>query len=401
MSDLPGIKALDGLHVLECAHYIAGPRCAQILFDHGAEVVKLEPPGGDLSRRSAPKHDGWSMYFAAHNRGKQSVALDLKRPEAAGILERLIRWADVIVTNYTPAATERLGLDFASASRINPRIVVVRISAYGLSGSSRDDPGFDGTVQARSGLAHMVGTADGPPTITSVPLTDYFAAVEGALAALLALKRRDATGAGQEVDVSMMDATSTVLGYLYAEVLSFGEQPMRSGNRAPYALTGAYEASDGYVYIAPMGDPAWAALCRLIGRNEWAAPGAAYLDSDLRLRDRDIVEQAVGAWTRQLRRAELIEALGRAGIPCGQINSVAEVATDPLLMERKMLQPVSLGGGGRTVPMPGVELKLAGVPNAETPSVVPALGEQTQEVLLRLGLGADEIRGLREAGVIR
>src|SRR5262249_39362323 len=157
---------------------------------------------------------------------------------------------------------------------INPRVVVVRISAYGLSAGFRDLPGFDGTVQARSGLAHMVGAANGPPTITSVPLTDYFAAVEGALGAMLALHRRQATGTGQGVDVSMMDATSTVLGYLYAEVLSFGQQPTRSGNRAPYALTGAFEANDGFVYIAPMGDPAWQSLCTLIGRAEWSAPGA-------------------------------------------------------------------------------------------------------------------------------
>jgi CoA:oxalate CoA-transferase len=391
--------ALAGLRVLECGHFIAGPRCAQILADHGAEVVKLEPPTGDPSRRSAPKHDGWSMYFAAHNRRKKSVVVDLKRHESKAILERLIGWAEVIVTNYTPGATDRLGLNLESARRSNPRIVIVRISAYGLSGPARDLPGFDGTVQARSGLAHMVGPADRPPTVTSVPITDFLSAVEGAFGALLGLRLRDATGEGQEIDVSMMDATSTLLGYLYAEVLKFKQDPKRTGSRAPYALTAAYEAADGHVYIAPMGDPAWKALCGLIGRPDWAESGADYLDPDTRLRDRNIVESAVNDWTRTLPRAELIGALDAAGIPCGAINSVAEVAADPLLTERGMLQLVQLGRSGLSVPMPGAEVKLSHTSPADR-ATVPELGGDTVDVLRRIGFSPDELARLRESGVI-
>jgi crotonobetainyl-CoA:carnitine CoA-transferase CaiB-like acyl-CoA transferase len=394
------LRALEGVRVLECAHYIAGPRCAQILADHGAEVVKLEPPTGDLSRRSAPRRDGWSLYFAAHNRRKQSVVVDLKHPESAAILERLIRWAEVIVTNFTPGATERLGLDFASASRVNPRVVVVRITAYGSTGAGRDTPGFDGTIQAQSGLAHMNGAEEGPPTVASLPLTDYLAAVEGALGAVLALRRRDTTGEGQEVDVSMMDASTTVLGYLLAEVLAFGAQPKRSGNRAPYALTGAFATQDGYVYIAPMGDPAWKALCQLIGREEWAQPDARYADADLRLQDRNLIEAAIGAWTRRLPTGQVVAQLVQDGVPCGPVRSIAEVASDPGLVERRMLQEVRLGAEGRTVPMPGTEIKLAGVlPDGEVP-VVPRLGADTRDVLRRLGLDGDELERLKTAGAV-
>jgi crotonobetainyl-CoA:carnitine CoA-transferase CaiB-like acyl-CoA transferase len=392
-------KALSGLKVLECTHYIAGPRCAQILSDHGAEVVKLEPPTGDLSRRSPPTRDGWSLYFAAHNRRKQSVVVDLKRPEAARVLERLIRWADVLVTNYTPAATERLGLDFASAARINPLIVVVRISAYGLTGADRDEPGFDGTVQARSGLAHMNGAEDGPPTVASVPLTDYLSAVEGALGTLLGLRQRDATGQGQEIDVSMMDSTTTVLGYLLAEVLTYGAEPKRSGNRAPYALTAAFATADGYVYIAPMGG-AWKTLCDLIGRPEWAAPDARYANPNIRVQERQVIEEAIGAWTRGLTSKDVVQQLRQSGVPCGQLNSVADVATDPRLVERNMLQNVRLGEDGRTVPMPGREIKLASYPLEEECPVVPALGAQTRDVLQRLGFDADEIDHLKSAGAV-
>jgi crotonobetainyl-CoA:carnitine CoA-transferase CaiB-like acyl-CoA transferase len=394
------IRSLQGLRVLECGHFIAGPRCAQILADHGAEVVKLEPPGGDLSRRSAPKINGWSLYFAAHNRHKQSVVVDLKRPEAQPVLARLIEWADVIVTNFTPAATARLGLDFASASKVNPRIVVVRISAYGITGSGRDLPGFDGTVQARSGLAHMVGPADRPPTVTSVPLTDYLTAVEGALGAMLGLSRRDLTNQGQEVDVSMMDAANTLLGYLYAEVLVGGKAPMRTGSRAPYALTGAYEAADGFLYIAPIGDAAWAALTGLIGHPEWATPASRYSDPDTRLRDRDIVEGAVNQWTRGFSRDELIGRLDAVGIPCGPVRSVDEVAVDPLLAERAMLEDVVLGSSGDVVPMPGVEIKLTGVEPEHDRAMVPELGMHTDDVLGRLGFDAAEIAALRASGAL-
>jgi crotonobetainyl-CoA:carnitine CoA-transferase CaiB-like acyl-CoA transferase len=339
------------------------------------------------------------MYFAAHNRNKQSIVVNLKHAASSTVVERLIAWADVIVTNYTPGAIERLGLDFNAAARINPRVVVVRISAYGLTGSNRDVPGFDGTVQARSGLAHMVGEANGPPTITSVPLTDYFAAVEGALGAVLALRRRDLTGKGEEVDVSMMDATSTVLGYLYAEVLDFGVRPKRTGSRAPYALTGAFEARDGFVYIAPMGDHAWSSLCGLIGRPEWSSPGAEYADADARLRDRDIIERAVTEWTRALPRDDIVDRLMQAGIPCGQVNSVEEISRDSMLRERDMLRPVELGVGGPSVPMPGIEIKLRDTRSSQR-AIVPRLGADTQRVLARLGFSEPEVEQLKWCGAI-
>lgn len=387
--------ALCGVRVLECTHFISGPRCGQLMADHGAEVVKLEPPSGDPSRSSPPLRSGWSMYFAAHNRRKESVSVDLKQDDGREILRRLIEWADVLITNYTPGASERLGLDYAAASHVNPRIVVVRISAFGVTGKDRNLPGFDGTVQARSGFAHMVGPQDRPPTVTSVPVLDFLGAVEGAYGAMLGLRQRDQTGLGTEVDVSMMDAASTVLGYLYAEVILAGKNPMRTGSRAPYALTGAYQSADGYLYIAPIGHPAWKALCELVGRPEWAAPGAPYLDADARLRDRDLIESAIERWTRQLPSARVMEACERAGIPCGAIQSVRDVVDDPLLAERGMIQQVELGAGGAAVPMPGTEIKMGGDepgrPDEVDRPVVPELGADTQAVLGRLGFSTEQL----------
>lgn len=408
--------ALRGVRVLECTHFISGPRCGQLLADHGAEVIKLEPPSGDPSRKSPPIRSGWSLYFAAHNRRKQSVSVDLKQDAGRLILRRLIEWADVLITNYTPGASERLGLDFRSASQVNPRIVVVRISAFGLTGADRNLPGFDGTVQARSGFAHMVGPEDRPPTVTSVPVLDFLGAVEGAYGALLGLQQRERTGQGTEVDVSMMDAASTVLGYLYAEVIDAGKDPKRTGSRAPYALTGAYQSQDGFLYIAPIGPAAWKALSDLVGHPEWAAEGAAYLDANARLQDRDLIEGAVERWTLGLTNAQVMEACEGAGIPCGVIKSVKDVAADPLLAERGMIQPVELGTSGKTVPMPGVEIKIGaggeadgdgdgdGAPADDRPAddrpAVPDLGADTEAVLARLGFSADQIAQWRSDRVI-
>jgi CoA:oxalate CoA-transferase len=386
--------ALRGVRVLECTHFISGPRCGQLLADHGAEVVKLEPPSGDPSRISPPLRSGWSMYFAAHNRRKKSVSVDLKQEGGKAILRSLLEWADVLITNYTPAASERLGLDFAGASQVNPRIVVVRISAFGVTGADRGLPGFDGTVQARSGFAHMVGPADRPPTVTSVPVLDFLGAVEGAYGALLGLRQRDQTGAGTEVDVSMMDAATTVLGYLFAEVILGGKDPARTGSRAPYALTGAFQTADGYVYLAPIG-PAWTALSELIGQPAWAAPGAPYLNADNRLADRDIIEDAIEHWTRELTTARVLEACEQAKVPCGPVQSVREMLADPLVAERDMIQQVQLGCSGETAPMPGTELKVgqgqAEVPGDQDRPVVPELGADTRSVLLEMGFSAAQL----------
>lgn len=403
MSAADETAPLAGVRVLECGHYIAGPRCTQILADHGAEVIKLEPPGGDASRQSAPIREGWSMYFAAHNRRKRSVVIDLKQPGGREILDRMIKWADVIVTSYRPSASEKLGLTYAAASKLNPRIVVVRISAFGAGPNGRSVPGFDGTVQARSGLAHMVGEADGPPTITSVPLMDYFTAVQASLAAMLGLRLRDQTGRGTEYDVSMMDAATTTLGYLFAEVMIAGVSPKRTGSRAPYALTAAYEAADGFVYIAPMGGPAWAALANLIGKPEWAKDDHHLFDAGTRLTHRDEVERAITTWTRTLPRAAIVRTLTEAGVPCGVVNSVNEVATDPLLIERKMLTDVRLGTSDTTVPMPGIELKRVGANGAhpaESPAAVPELGMHTDEVLTELGFDPAQVATWAENKVI-
>jgi crotonobetainyl-CoA:carnitine CoA-transferase CaiB-like acyl-CoA transferase len=380
------------VRVVEFTHYIAGPHCAQILADHGADVVKVEPPGGEPSRRALPRHDGASVYFATHNRGKRSLVVDLKSASGAGVLRRLLAWADVVVTNYTVHAAERLGIDHASASAVNPRIVVLQITAFGASGPGRDLAGYDGTIQAQSGIADMTGPVDGPPIVGQIQVVDHLTAVEGALGVMLALRAREATGRGQLVDVSMLDCALSLLAHQVGDTLLLGTRPRRNGSAPPYSLANIYEASDGHVYLAPMTVQMWEALCRITDHLDWCAPGSPYLDADTRIRERHVIEPAVNEWTRLRTREEVISLLGAAGIACGPISHVEEALADPVAQAREMVRWVE--SEGVPIPVPGVEIKLDGAALPPAPTAVPGLGAHTREVLEELGCPPEEIADL-------
>jgi crotonobetainyl-CoA:carnitine CoA-transferase CaiB-like acyl-CoA transferase len=385
------MTSLLGVRVAEFTHFIAGPHCAQILADHGADVVKVEPTGGEPSRRALPRHEGASIYFAAHNRGKRSLAVDLKSEAGRGVLRRLLEWAHVVVTNYTPRAAERLGIDFAAASAVNPGIVVLQISAFGATGPGRDLAGYDGTVQGRSGIADMTGPVGGPPIVSQIQVVDHLTAVEGALGVALALRLRDATGRGQLVDVSMLDCAMSLLAHQVGDTLLLGARPRSNGSAPPYALANLYEAADGHVYLAPVTPPMWEAMCRITGHPDWCARGSPYLDLDTRIRDRTVIETAFNEWTRRHTREQVIGVLGAAGIACGPVSHVEEALDDPIARARGMVRWVE--SDGVAVPVPGVELKL-GETAPVTPGVVPALGAHTREVLTEIGCSEAEITQL-------
>jgi crotonobetainyl-CoA:carnitine CoA-transferase CaiB-like acyl-CoA transferase len=292
-----------------------------------------------------------------------------------------------------------LGLDFASASAVNPRIVVLQISAFGVVGPARDLTGVDGTIQARSGIAELTGPADGPPTVGQVQIIDHLASVEGVAGVLMALRLRDATGRGRQVDLALIDVGMSVLAHQLGDVALRGAPGRRSGSAPPYAMANTYEASDGYVYMAPMTNGQWEALCEEMARPDLAGPASPYQDIAARLRDRDSLEATVGEWTRRHPRAHLISALQRAGIPCAPINTVADAMTDPAVLDRGMVLWVEAGDSGRTVPVPGVELKIGGSGQPFHPRA-PALGADSAAVLRDLGLDDAEVAGLFETGVV-
>jgi CoA:oxalate CoA-transferase len=388
------VPALNGIRVLELGHAIAAPHCAQILGDQGAQVIRIEPPGGDRTRGALPVVDGDSVYFAAHNRGKRSIILDLKEPRGKDAFLKLADAADVVVTNYSAGVPDRLGIGYAALSQRNPRLVFVHITGFGTEGAAREHGAYDGIIQAMSGVPWLSGEPGGPPVFVGAFVADQLAAMQGALGAVLALHRRAETGTGGFVEVSMLDGYLTALAHHVGSALDLGEVPAANRNQVPTAFANTFPAADGHVYLAPLAPAAWQAFCKVIGAPPWLA------DSEPRWRiteGRDKAEEVVAAWTAGRRRSDIIAELRAAGVPCGPVNDVAEAVTDPVHEGRDPITTVRMRSG-RQLHVPGPEVRLGGRAPGELP--IPAAGQHTAEVLAELGYSEQDLAGLLAAGVI-
>lgn len=392
---MSAIGAVSGLRVIELAHYIAGPQCGQILADHGATVVKVEPPGGDRSRLAPPVIGGVSHYFAAHNRSKRSIVVDLKHPDSVVARDALIRWADVLVTNYALDVPEALGFGWGRVHVLNPRLVMVHITGFGSGNSRSSWAAYDGILQAMSGFADMTGDRDGPPVLSGVFAPDHIAGQQAALGVLLALAERARHGEGQLVEVSMLDVMVGLLAHLPSQAVN-GEAPRRAGNAVPTAFANTYPAADGWVYLAPLTPPMWTALCEVIGRPDLDAD-PRYRTPVQRLQARDELEAVITAWTSARPRAGIVEALQSRGVAAGPVTSVAEVAGDADLRGRRTVIDLQLDGAVATVP--GAPLKLSHS-GSRTPAPHPVPGQHSAEVLAELGFPAGAIEDLVRRGVV-
>jgi CoA:oxalate CoA-transferase len=370
-----GDSALEGVRVIELSHAIAGPQCGQILADHGADVVKVEPPAGDFSRGARPHVDGESLYFACHNRGKRSVVLDLKTEQGLAALHALAAGADVLLTNYTADVPARLGWDYETLRRLNPRLVMVHITGFGSTGPDRELRAYDGIIQAMSGIPELTGPADAEPVLVGAFVADHLAAYQAAMSVLFALQRRGRTGDGAFVDVSMLEAYSATLAHEVGEALAGRSRP-RAANRVPTAFSNTFRAADGHVYLAPLGENRWQAFSRAIGREDWI--GQLDYEAAVGAR-RDEAEAAVTTWSRDRSRDQVCAVMRTWGVPCGPVRTVEEAGRHALTNGRGTLTEVRAPDGQPlVVPAPVAPVGLTDSPRRDA---VPAAGQHTKEVL--------------------
>jgi crotonobetainyl-CoA:carnitine CoA-transferase CaiB-like acyl-CoA transferase len=362
---------------------MAGPYCAMLLCDMGARVIKIEPPAGDSTRRMAGSTGTESAAFNAVNRGKLGVVLDLQTAGGRDALRRLSARADVLIENYRPGVMARLGLDYEALAAANPRLVYASISGYGQTGPSAAKGGFDLVAQGLSGLMSVTGEPGGPPIKVGVPLTDLGAGLFTLSAILAALHWRQMSGRGQHVDTSLLEAGIALSVWEATEFFS-GRTPLPLGSAhrmsAPYQ---AFRCRDGYITIGAANDRTFVKLATLLGHPEWTTDPRFACDTD-RVAHRTELAAAIEAETRAETRAEWLQRLDAAGIPCGPINTYAEVFADPQVLAREMAVSVDHPTLGVLQTL-GTPIKMSATP-LDPSRRAPLLGEHTEQILREFGI---------------
>ena len=390
--------ALSGVRVLDVTQVMAGPYCAMLLCDLGADVIKIEPPGGDSTRRMAGARGADSPAFNAVNRGKRGIVVDLKTDRGRRVAARLATAADVFVENYRPGVMRRCGLGYDDLRAVNPRLVYASISGYGQTGPCAARGGFDLVAQGVSGVMSVTGEPGRPPVKAGVPLTDLGAALFALAGVLAALHSRALTGEGQQIDASLVEAGLAMSVWEATEHLSDGgvPEPLGSAHRmsAPYQ---AIECTDGYVTVGAANDRLFARLCAALGHPEWARD-PAFADDAARVKNRLALAERIQEVTRTASREHWLARFEADGVPCGPINTYADALADEQIVAREMVVETDHPTLGRLRTL-GAPVKLSRTP-LTTGRPAPVLGQHTREVLGEVGYTDAEVSELRAAGVV-
>ncbi|MCB1886752.1 MAG: CoA transferase [Rhodocyclaceae bacterium] len=394
-------QPLAGVRVLEFGTLIAGPFCARVLAEFGAEVIKVESPaGGDPLRKWRKLHEGTSLWWYLQSRNKRSLTLNLKHPDAVAIARELATQADIVIENFRPGVMEKLGLGWETLSALNPGLVMVRLSGFGQTGPKRDQPGFGAIGESMGGLRFITGYPDRPPVKTGISIGDSIAALWAALGAMMALRHREVNGgAGQVVDVALYEAVFAMMESLVPEYDLFGFIRERTGNVMPGITPSNTHTTrdDRHVIIGGNGDAIFKRLMHAVGRDDLAE------DPDLASnagRDARAVEiyGVIDAWVARHNLDQVLAILQDADVPATHTYSVADMLEDPQFQARGMIEQMRLADG-RAVRMPGIVPRLTETPGG-TRWPGPALGEHTDEILASLGRDAEEIARLRGCGAL-
>ena len=392
--------ALSGLKVVELGQLIAGPFAAKTLADFGADVVKIEPPGaGDPLRQWRLIKDGTSVWWQVQSRNKRSLALDLRQPDAQDIVRKLVREADVLIENFRPRAMESWGLGPDVLQSINPGLIMLRISGYGQTGPYKDKPGFGVVAEAMGGLRHLSAEPGRLPVRVGVSIGDTLASLHGVIGILMALHEKKTSGLGQVIDVALYEAVFNCMESLLPEYSEFGAVRGPAGSALPgIAPSNAYLCKDGKcALIAGNGDSIFKRLMHAIGRDDLAAD-PALADNAGRVKRVEEIDAAIGAWTSELEVAQVLSVLDQAAVPAGRIYTVEDIAADPHYLARGMLAKVQMNDGSQLT-VPGMVPKLSRTPGEHRRNA-PSLGQDTDTVLKELGISADQIREMRQRGIV-
>jgi len=394
------LGALAGLKVVELGQLIAGPFAAKTLADFGADVIKIEPLGaGDPLRQWRLIKDGTSVWWQVQSRNKRSLVLDLRQSEAQAIVRKLVKEADVLIENFRPGAMESWGLAPDALLELNPSLIMLRISGYGQTGPYKDKPGFGVVAEAMGGLRHLSAEPGRLPVRVGVSIGDTLASLHGVIGILMALHEKQRSGLGQVIDVALYEAVFNCMESLLPEYSAFGAVRGPAGSALPgIAPSNAYLCKDGKcALIAGNGDSIFKRLMAAIGRDDLAAD-PALTDNAGRVKRVEEIDAAIGAWTSKLNVAEVLAVLDQAAVPAGRIYTVEDIAADPHYLARGMLADVSMSDGS-VLKVPGMVPKLSRTPGQHRRNA-PTLGQDTDAVLLDLGITADQISEMRKRGIV-
>jgi formyl-CoA transferase len=375
--------ALSGLRVLDVTQVMAGPYCAMVLADLGADVIKVEPPAGDSTRQMPGAVGTDSPSFNAVNRGKRSVVLNLKTAEGREACERLATQSDILIENYRPGVMDALGLGYDVLAAANPQLIYASISGYGQTGPKREKGGFDLIAQGLSGIMSVTGDPGGRPVKAGVPLTDLGAGLFALVGILAALNHRHATGVGQRVDTSLVDAGVALSVWEATEYFSGAGVPQALGSahrmNAPYQ---AIRCADGYITLGAANERLFRRLCEVLGHTDWASM-PEFADNASRVKHRDALAARIEAVTIHQPSGYWLERLDQHDIPCGPINDYAQVFADPQVLAREMVVETEHPTLGHLRTL-GSPIKLSATPPDVTRRA-PRLGEHTEEILNTMG----------------
>lgn len=394
-------KPLAGVNVLELGTLIAGPFCTRILGEFGAQVIKIESPGGgDPLRQWRKLYDGTSLWWYVQARNKQSITINLKHPEGVEIVRRLVAEADVVVENFRPGVLEKLGLGWEVLSAINPGLVMVRLSGFGQTGPYRDQPGFGAIGESMGGLRYITGYPDRPPVKTGVSIGDSIAALWAAIGALMALRHREVNGGkGQVVDVALYEAVFAMMESLVPEFDVFGFIRERTGNVMPgITPSNTHTTRDGrHVIVGGNGDAIFRRLMLAVGRPDLAEDPQLATNAG---RDRRAAEiyGVIDDWVAGRDMEEVLRTLKAADVPSSHVYSVEDMFADPHFLAREMLLSATLPDG-RSMRTPGVVPHLTETPGG-VEALGPELGAHTEAILVNLGYTSEDLVRLKAAGVV-